>query len=126
MARNIVIEAGELVVDAELTDSAAATVVWEALPFTGRANRWGDEIYFSTGLEIELDSQATETMEVGSLAYWPPGKAFCIVFGPTPASGPDGVPRLASACNYLGTVLGDAGRFRAVGSGTTVTVRRGE
>ncbi len=126
MARTISIEAGDVVMQAELVDSAAAEAIWEALPFTGQANRWGEEIYFSIGLNLELDSNATDTMEVGSLAYWPPGKAFCIVFGPTPASGSDGVPKLASTGNYIGKVHGEASRFTAVRSGTAVTVRRAE
>jgi hypothetical protein len=49
-------------------------------------------------------------MAVGEIAYWPPGKAFCIFFGRTPAS-VDGAPRAASAVNPLGRLTGDAGAF---------------
>ena len=120
----IAIEAGEVRMQAELRESPASTAIWDALPLEGRASRWGDEIYFSTGLQLELEPDATDTMPVGSLAYWPPGKAFCILFGPTPASGADGEPRLASESNSLGTVSGDATAFKAVADGAAITIRR--
>lgn len=110
--------------EAELRDSPAAGAVWDVLPIEGRANCWGDEIYFSIGLQLDLEDDATDSMPVGSLAYWPPGSAFCILFGSTPASGQDGEPRLASDGNLLGTVFGDATAFRAVSDGTVVTIRR--
>ena len=122
--RTIVIETDSVQMEAELRDTPAATAIWEALPITGRANSWGDEIYFSTGLSLELEPDATDSMPVGSLAYWPPGSAFCILFGPTPASGPDGGPRLASDSNPIGKVSGDATAFRAVPGGARITVRQ--
>ena len=121
---SITIEAGAVTMQAELRESPASTAIWNALPLEGKANCWGDEIYFSTGLQLELEPDATDGMPVGSLVYWPPGKAFCILFGPTPASGSDGEPRLASASNRLGTVRGDAAAFRAVAEGSKIVVRR--
>jgi hypothetical protein len=51
------------------------------------------------------------------------GSAFCIFFGPTPASdGPE--PRAASPVNVLGRVLGDAAEFRRVPGGTAVTLSK--
>lgn len=122
--KEIVIEAGSVQMEAELRDTPAANAIWDILPVEGNANLWGDEIYFSTGLDLELEDDATEAMPVGSLAYWPPGKAFCILFGPTPASGSDGGPRLASESNPIGKVRGDAREFAAVNNGQRVKVRR--
>ena len=45
-------------------------------------------------------------MEVGEVAYWPPGQALCIFFGPTPASVGD-EPRAASPVNPLGSIDGE-------------------
>ncbi|MCJ7677601.1 MAG: hypothetical protein MUO35_07770, partial [Anaerolineales bacterium] len=62
---------------------------------------------------------ARAEMQVGELAYWPPGSAFCIFFGPTPVSRGQ-APRAASNVNPLGIVDGDAAAFKAVRSGEKV------
>lgn len=121
--RKIIIETDTVTAEAVLYDTAPAEEIWKALPVSGSANRWGQEIYFSIGLNIDPGSDATDVMPVGSLAYWPPGKAFCILFGETPASGPDGTPTLASAGAHIGEVTGSATVFDKVSAGTTVRVR---
>jgi uncharacterized protein len=60
-------------------------------------------------------------MTVGELGYWPTGNAFCIFFGPTPASSAD-TPVAASPVNVLGRVIGDATVFRAVKSRDIVRI----
>ena len=62
-------------------------------------------------------------MEFGDLGYWPPGRAFCSFFGPTPASRGNEI-RAAGAVTVIGRVLGDAGEFRGVGPGTLVKIER--
>ena len=120
MAR-IRITAGEVSLEADLNASATAKQLLEALPITGRGNRWGDEIYFSIPVEADEDPAARADMQVGEIAYWPPGSAFCIFWGPTPASR-GSEPRAASPVNPLGKIDGDATQFGAVGSGTKVTI----
>ncbi len=122
--RKIVIETNSVSVEAQLYDTPSAEAVAKALPVSGTANRWGQEIYFSIGLTVDVDSsEVAESMPVGSLAYWPPGQAFCILFGATPASGQDGTPTLASAGAHIGEVSADARVFDQVQAGETVTVR---
>ena len=60
-------------------------------------------------------------MDLGDLGYWPPGKAFCIFFGPTPASKGDEI-RPASAVTVVGKLLGDPNLFKQVPSGQQVTI----
>jgi hypothetical protein len=120
--RVIRIHAGSVETSAVLHDTRTADAIWEALPITGRANRWGDEIYFSIGLTL-AGEQGREVVAVGDLGYWPPGQAFCLFFGPTPASEGD-EPRAASPVNVFGKVEGDATCFRAVRDGTSVTLER--
>ena len=43
------IQAGSVEATAVLNDTRTGDAIWEALPLAGRANRWGDEIYFSIG-----------------------------------------------------------------------------
>ena len=119
----IKIRAGSLEVHAQLNDGPTAKLLWEALPIEGRANRWGDEIYFSIPVKTGSEPGAQEDVEVGDLGYWPPGHAFCIFFGPTPASSGNR-PRAASPVNLLGRVSGDAARFRAVKDGEKVILER--
>ncbi len=121
MAHRITITAGPVTMEVELNDSPTAQAIWEALPITGRANTWGDEIYFEIPVQAEQAPDARADVEVGELGYWPVGSAFCIFFGPTPASTGE-KPRAASPVNVVGRVLGDATGFRQVDAGTTVTL----
>jgi hypothetical protein len=123
MSNRITITAGSVTLEAELNDGPTASAIWEALPITGRANTWGDEIYFAIPVQMPEEPDARADVEVGELGYWPVGNAFCIFFGPTPASdGPE--PRAASPVNILGRVLGDATEFRQVPGGAAVTLSR--
>lgn len=121
MGHRIKISAGDIVVSAELDDTAAADRLWEALPVQASANTWGDEIYFSIGIDADLDDTAQETVELGAIGYWPPGDALCLFFGPTPMSVGDEI-RPASAVNILGMIEGDSTVLKAVSGGTLMTV----
>jgi hypothetical protein len=123
MAREIRITAGQVSAVAELNDSKTASAIWDALPLEAKAETWGDEIYFAIPVRAEADG-AKEVVALGDLAYWPPGHAFCIFFGPTPASRGNEI-RPASPVNVVGRVSGDAMVFKKVRAGTRVTLERG-
>lgn len=72
-------------IEIELNDSDTANSIYLALPLEREINVWGGEIYFEIPVEHELQ-QGKKVMEIGEVAYWPQGKAFCIFFGRTPAS----------------------------------------
>lgn len=114
-------------VPAEIIESLnpkTAKAVIDALPIRGLGSRWGDEIYFSIGVSVQSEN-AKDVVEVGDVAYWPPGQALCIFFGPTPASrGQE--PRAASPVNVFGKVLNDASVFRKVRSGEEVVITKAE
>ncbi len=120
--RIITSSAGE--VQAELSEENPKTTraIWEALPIVARANTWGDEIYFSIPVDVGAENPK-EIVDIGDLGYWPPGNAFCIFFGPTPASRGDEI-RPASPVNVVGRVLGDPMVFKRVRSGERVTLER--
>jgi hypothetical protein len=121
MGKRIVIRAGSAVAEAELNETETAKRIYEALPIQSKANRWGDEVYFSIPVDCPPENQH-EVVNLGDLGYWVPGSAFCIFFGPTPASrSPDEI-RPASPVNVFGKVLGDPTVFRSVKDGDTVTV----
>ncbi len=125
MPGRIRIRAGGVSVTASLNDSATAEALWEALPLSGTANRWGEEIYFAVPFTAETEPTARADMSVGEIAYWPPGRAFCIFFGPTPASTTD-QPRAASEVNPLGFIEGDAAVMGTVPEGEQVFIERVE
>jgi len=122
MEKKIRIKAGKVEVSAELNTTKTAQAIWDALPITGRGNRWGEEIYFSIPLSLEPEN-AQEVVTMGDLGYWPPGTAFCIFFGPTPMSQGQEI-RPASAVNVFGKVTTDAKVLKQVASGTEITIER--
>ena len=125
MTRKIHITAGQVSQTAVLNDSATADAIWQALPFENRANRWGDEIYFSIPIRLAESEDARQEMAVGELGYWPSGAAFCIFFGPTPVSESE-APRAYTNVNPFGQVEGNATDFRSVMDGERVMVTRVE
>ena len=120
MGQRIRITAGGTQAEGELADNGTGRKVAEALPISASARTWGDEIYFAIPVEAELED-GQEIVEMGDLGYWPPGHAFCIFFGPTPASRGAEI-RPASAVTIIGRVEGDATAFRATASGEAVVV----
>ena len=122
MERQIRIKAGSVIVVAELYNTKTAEAIWQALPFSSKVNTWGDEIYFRIPVKIGLES-GQEIVDIGDLGYWPPGSAFCIFFGPTPASNKNEI-RAASAVDIFGKVVDDAKVFKSVKDGEKMTVER--
>ena len=122
MGKKITITVDEINIEAELNNSKTAEKVWQVLPIEGQVNTWGDEIYFSIGENIELEKNADEVVSMGDLAYWPPGKAFCIFFGTTPASHGNDI-RAASPVNVFGKVVGDPTVLKKVSSGAKINIQ---
>ena len=124
MPRKIRIKARLVEAFAELNDTRTAQAIWEALPIKARANLWGEEVYFSIPVSLELEV-GQELVSAGDLGYWPEGNAFCIFFGPTPISR-GGEIRPTSAVTVFGRITGDATIFKQIASGTEITIERGE
>ena len=119
MGQRISIQSGEFRFEAELRNTPCAQAVAAALPFSGRAQTWGDEIYFSVDVQATLEADASDVVPVGALAFWPPGNALCIFFGPTPASQGDEC-RAASPVNGVGKIAGELDGLRQVPQGAEV------
>jgi hypothetical protein len=119
----ITISVNDVRIEAELGTSATAVKILEALPFESTVNTWGSEIYFTIPVAVQQEPDARADVEIGELAYWPMGKAFCIFFGPTPVSR-DEKPRAYSPVNVFGRVLGDATAFKGIANGARIRVNR--
>ncbi len=123
MGKKIRILVSELKGEAELNESKTAQLIWEALPIEARANLWGEEIYFSIPVKTGLEQGSREVVSAGELGYWPTGHAFCIFFGPTPASQGNEI-RAASAVNIIGKVLTDPKVFLRVKDGAKIALEK--
>ncbi len=123
MAQKIVIKTESNVFEGELNDSVTGKAIYGALPIRAKGQRWGGEIYFSIPVSCELEEDSREVLEEGELGYWPTGRAFCIFFGPTPASGDDEI-RAASAVNIVGRIKGDLSGLWDVPDGAEVCIEK--
>ena len=93
----------------------------DALPVSGDAARWGDELYFEIPVDVPAEDARAE-VPVGAVAYWPQGNALCLFWGPTPASaGPE--PRAASPVNVVAEIE-DVSGLAGVDGGAEVRVGR--
>lgn len=115
---------GDVALDATLNDSETAQAIAAALPATVHMSRWGDEYYGSIGdLGVGQSADARDLMKVGELAYWTPGAALCIFFGPTPASVGD-EPRAASPVNPVGEVASDIEALKDMPASITAEIEK--
>lgn len=94
-------------IEAILNDSVTAKKLLKILPIKSEVNLWGNEVYFEIPVEAELEN-GKELMEIGNIAFWPSGNAFCIFFGPTPA-GDGSQPRAISPVTVIGKIISEDG-----------------
>ncbi len=106
---------GKHELSAILNEKETAQAIVSALPIEFHGNTWGDEIYGAIPVAAGMDNGTMRT-QVGDLAFWPPGNAFCIFYGPTPAS-VDENPVPASEVILVGRIEGDATILRGVTAG---------
>ncbi|CAI8314288.1 MAG: Uncharacterised protein [Chloroflexota bacterium] len=109
-------------INALLNQTETAKSFVDILPINSPINLWGEEIYFP--VDLYLDNELPqETVDIGDIAYWPPGNAFCIFFGETPAS-VDGNIKPASAVTVIGKLESDPEVLKRVKSGENIIIRR--
>ena len=117
------ISAGKVDLVAELRDTPTVQALAAALPFEASAQTWGDEVYFSTPVSVKLEADAKQVVEPGTVCFWTEGDALALPFGRTPIS-TDEKPKLASRCNVLGRIVGDAKALAGIKAGAKVRVEK--
>ncbi|MGE5129711.1 MAG: cyclophilin-like fold protein [Sphingomonadaceae bacterium] len=115
------ITAGKTTFQVALDDTPTAEALLEALPFESRAQTWGEELYFEVPVNANLEPEARQIVEPGTVCFWVEGSALALPYGPTPIS-TDGKPKLVARCNLLGRIVGDARLLAAVRAGDKVKV----
>jgi len=101
--KTINILTGKLDIKVQLNDTKTAKELFAILPISSNVSRWGDEIYFSIPLKADIEN-GVEEVDIGTVAFWPPGSALCIFFGKTPASQGD-KPQAASPVTVIGNII---------------------
>lgn len=96
----------------ELNGSNTTKLIKRALPFSGSAQVWQEEVYFEIPVTAKLEN-ATERVESGDIAYWPNGRCFCIFFGKT---------QPISAVTVIGKITNNLDKFREVLNGETIVL----
>lgn len=104
-----------------LTDTPTTRALLDILPVSSLAQTWGDEVYFSVPMHVELEADAEQVVPPGTVGFWTEGDCIAIPFGPTPISEGDEC-RLAARVNILGRLQGDARALETVQAGDRLTL----
>ena len=112
---------GTLALDAELLDTPTARALAAALPLTGSALTWGEEVYFEVPVKLKREADARAVVTPGEIAYWPEGHCIALGFGRTPISQGDET-RLAAPCNVFARALSDVKALARVKAGSRIEV----
>ncbi len=121
--QRLLITINDIELEAILFDTPTAEAIYNALPIKGHAQKWGDEIYFGIPVKMDEEADAKEEVEVGDLAFWPVGSAFCIFFGKTPVS-TDNKPRAYSPVNVFGKIAGNLDALKKIRSQSLIQVAK--
>lgn len=108
-----------------LNSTVTAMKIYESLPITGEGSTWGGEIYFSSQVTASLEENARDVLEAGEIAYWPPLRAICFFYGPTPASNGNEI-RAAGPVNVVGKITDDLSLLKKIKGTAAVLIEKGE
>jgi len=121
--RKIKMTLGPVALAVDLLDTPTADAIWNALPFDSTASTWGEEVYFSTPVQVRREHGARDVVQPGELAFWVEGDSIAIGFGRTPISQGNEI-RLAARTNIWGRALSDVKQLKVVKPGAPIKVEK--
>lgn len=119
----LLLKASRVSLTLELRDTPTSKSVYQAAPFEARAQTWGEEVYFTTPVSAQLEADARQVVEPGTVCFWTQGDALALPWGRTPIS-TDARPKLANPCNVLGRIQEDAALLARIQAGEKITVSK--
>lgn len=118
----IQIQISDITLTATLRDTPTAEAILSALPIESRAQTWGEEVYFSVPVSVELEPEARDVVQAGEIAFWIEGSCIAIGFGPTPISQGDEI-RLAARTNIWADTTDDVRQLKTVRAGDPIHIK---
>ncbi len=92
----------ELDLDEDLAPKTIRSIL-DSLPITIPIHVWGEELY-TDPMPVKVSPEnSKDVVELYDVAYWPPGNAICLFFGPTPI-GRKGEIKPYSPVNVIGKI----------------------
>lgn len=117
----IQIRIADIILTATLRNTPTAQAILAALPIESRAQTWGEEVYFSTPVNVKLEQDARDVVQAGELAFWIEGSCIAIGFGPTPISRGDEI-RLAARTNIWADTEDDVRQLKIIQAGAPIHI----
>lgn len=91
------------------------------LPVEGKANLWGEEIYFKIPIEKIEPENPRKVLKEGEVAIWIEEPSLCIFFGKTPISKENEIIAYSDV-NVIGKIEGDYKIFKKIKKGEKIRI----
>lgn len=111
----------EIALDDSLAPHTVKTILGN-LPISVTAHVWGQELYTDPIPVIVQEENSKPLVNLLDVAYWPPGQAICLFFGPTPI-GNKGEIKPYSPVNVIGRITSKNVKIPINLDGKKITLR---